>query len=587
MIKKYLIEYNSVFGKSVVLPFYERGNFGFCIDGIDLSTKNKLFDLKYIKKQKSTKDIDLSNATRCVVAYLDENLIIKAFILYCPVDKKYYSFRVDSQDGNKFRTQSNYIDANLELLTSDYEKSRKKKGKNDYYGIGDFKLIKDIDYFEYLYAENVKEQELESSNISRLIFTNNNKFTSDFIYLIEHKSLIISNIGRINSSALSNETMAKSRTDRKDCLLINFDLGRVEYFIYTYRPNIINHYLLFKNLGNNKFEFIEENTSFNSLFVSKTLKDIKYQIGSELASKTLSNMDYNDFCHQYIEFENDNRIDEEFDSEWAAFERAEIKENSKLDLTFKLESLLKEFGFEIKEQFVYFPKYELTPLAILSNNSIRIKQNRTAGNDKEYFTQVPFDNLTEIKAQIKDLLFNQPSSRLIAFESIVKSLIKGEFNESSDALQLVKKRIEEEYITLWDTDRIYPKDYLSNVYQLFLNWENENKELISKRKRLENIVVLVSPHASIRIEERIGKMSEEEKIMLAKAAFEYGKNPMHFYESDRDMFMFLQYKQSQYSKRTLRLYKNMIFVFTLEQPPTLVTCLYFESSYNMYMEHKN
>ena len=83
----------------------------------------------------------------------------------------------------------------------------------------------------------------------------------------------------------------------------------------------VNHYLLFKNLGNNRFEFISESIVFNALLLREATKGLYFKEGSEFASTNLSNMDYDDFLERYIEFSEDEEVDEEFDSEWKLLEQ--------------------------------------------------------------------------------------------------------------------------------------------------------------------------------------------------------------------------------------------------------------------------
>ena len=45
MIKKYIVEQNSVFNKSIILSLYESGNFGFTIEGLTNEDKNILFPI--------------------------------------------------------------------------------------------------------------------------------------------------------------------------------------------------------------------------------------------------------------------------------------------------------------------------------------------------------------------------------------------------------------------------------------------------------------------------------------------------------------------------------------------------------------
>ena len=77
----------------------------------------------------------------------------------------------------------------------------------------------------------------------------------------------------------------------------------------------MKHFLLFKNLGNDTFEFLTESTCFNELFAITELKDIKYRNGSELSSKSFTGVRYDNFFYEYITFEEEEAFDEEIKKE--------------------------------------------------------------------------------------------------------------------------------------------------------------------------------------------------------------------------------------------------------------------------------
>ena len=99
MIKKYFIEPNSLFNKSIILSLFEPGKFSFKIEGLSLEEQHQLFpSINKIKVIKNEVDIS-SVPSSIVVAYLDESLIIKALVMQ-DSKKKYYLFKVHHQKPN-------------------------------------------------------------------------------------------------------------------------------------------------------------------------------------------------------------------------------------------------------------------------------------------------------------------------------------------------------------------------------------------------------------------------------------------------------------------------------------------------------
>lgn len=442
MIKKYLVNENSEFNKSIILSLFEPGRYGFHIEGLTDENRKDLFPINKIKYFKN--EIDYKTIpTKVVVSYYEENKL-KALVLLSS-SKNYYLFKVDHQKENQLNIHQKYVSKDLLLLTSDYEKHLKIKGKNQYEGEGDFSLIKDIDYFEEIYKEEIKYQLSKESSVYRLIFKENNLFTSDFIYLIDKKMVNITNKEELDKKVLSLEMMSKNRNDRNDCLLINSETKDIEYFIFTYKPHFLKHYFLFKNLGNENFVFIKESISFNYLFAKTELKNIKYKMNSDLASRSFSKMRYENFYLNYIEFEEDEAFDEE----------------------------------------------------------------------------------------IKKLLIEQNIKKAIEYKN---SLIK-------EALSTVKE----------------------NNYSLDIG---------------------VTYHGKERILERIGDMKDEEMLSIAKVAYEKGLTSAHFIEKDQLMFNFLQYQQNKKIGKTLRLYRDILFFFSLEPPHSLVTCFPYKNNYDMFISDK-
>ena len=192
---------------------------------------------------------------------------------------------------------------------NDYEKHCKNKGKNLYAGEGDYKLIEDLNYFENLYQEEVDKKHDKESNIYRLIFHKNNIFTADFVDDVEKKKINIVNIERLDKKALTLGSMSKNKSDRQDCLLIDSETKDIKYFIFTYKPYLIKHYLLFKNLGNDSYIFLKETICFNEIIAS--LKDITFKKASAFATRSFEKIRYENFSSEYILFEEEEEFEEE------------------------------------------------------------------------------------------------------------------------------------------------------------------------------------------------------------------------------------------------------------------------------------
>ncbi len=279
-----------------------------------------------------------------------------------------------------------------------------------------------------------------------MIFESNNLFTTDFVYLCDNQTIKVINKDELSNKVLTLEMMRKNNSHRKDSLFINSSTKDIEYFILTYKEYFINHYYLFKNLGNDEFLFIKEDISFNRLLAGSELKDLKYKKASPLAVKEFAKKRYDNFYNEYTSFE----AEEEFDID-----------------------IIKEF------------------------------------NIKEF---------SKIKAKAKLTEF------INEFKSVYKS-----------------------------------KHFKSDIG--------------------------VTLHGHTRILERIGEINETEMLQLAKVAYEEGKNSVNYLESDPKMFSFLQYQQNKKRGKTLRLYKDFLFFFSIEPPHELVTCFPFDSSFERYSKN--
>ena len=580
MIKKYFVDSQSSFNKSLMLPFYEGCRYGFRIEGLDDHSKRVLFDSKNIKFTNKTGEVDpKSLPTYAHIVYLDEDYSIKALIFFSSITKQYYEFRVDHQDEYKLKIQSNYINANSVVLENDYEKSLKKKGVNHYQGVGDFNTIKDLNYYDHKCSSIISSRVNKTSNISRLIFNKNNKFTADFVHFAHRGIIAITNKEMLDEKVLSSDIHASLKNDRKDCLFINFNTGDIEYFIYTYRPLYVNHYLLFKKLGDNKYEFMKEDIFFNKLLLD-TNQDFK--IASEFASKNLSNMNYNDFFKVYQEFEEGEQVDEELNDELNLLEQVSNNEiENKFVVLEQLDLLLDKYHYSLKGNSIYFDDYEIMPLAFIEKDSIKIDGDRMFNNSP--LVEVLLSNQEEIENRIKELLFNKPSSRLTALKCLVDELTSSVYLRGDDHQSLLINEIDNNIKTLWPSDIEYPLGYYQLIDKKYNDWLKEAKT--QERKPLIDVEINVTLHASLRMIERIGKMSDLEMKNLAQKAYTYGLTSVHFLEKDVTMFKFLQYQQNKYPNKTLRLYKDFVYIFSLTPPYNLVTCFHISENYERYKKN--
>lgn len=342
MFYKYYLEPNSIIYKSLLLGLFEPKEYAYHIEGLDYDLSHKLFSINKIKYFKD--EIVLSSLPSSIeVIYLEEKTLeLKAIVL--KYNKEYYLFRVDHQNRFQLNIHQKYISSDLEALCLDYESHSKSKGKVLYKGIGDFSDIKDIDYFEYLYEKEVAKQIDKTSNIYRLKFTRNNSFTVDFVYLVKNKIINISNFESLDPKVLTLTTMNKQHEHRHDCLLINSETKEIEYFIFTYKPHLINHYYLFKYLGNDTFMYLLEDISFNKVLSS--IKDKKYKKGSKFASLEFSKMRYDNFSSEYVAFEEEEEFEVNAINELELTNTTlEITEEQKIEMLLDVSNLLKQRKF--------------------------------------------------------------------------------------------------------------------------------------------------------------------------------------------------------------------------------------------------
>ena len=583
MIKKYIVNPQSGFNKSLMLPFYERCRYGFHIDGLDDHSLRILFDPKYLKVVNKAGDIDpKSLPTFAHIVYLDDELNIRALVMYSAITKQYYCARVDHQDEFKLKIQNNYIDKDSALLEADYEKSLKKKGINHFDGLGDFNDIKDINYYDYKYSNIIAGRIDKKSNISRLIFFKNNSFIADFVRFSDNNKINIVNKERIANQALSLDTQSKLINNRKDCLFVNFNTGKIEYLIYTYRPNLVNHYLLFKCINEKKYEFIKEDICFNKLLLVDNLCDIQFKDGSEYASEELSGMNYDDFVEIYKEFEEDERVEELIDSDFELYEKRRQTGDNKFVAYELFDSILRGYGSEMDDNLIYFNQYETTPLAYISNGCINIQVNRLS-EDAELVEQIPLTEIDTIETSIDKLLFKTPSSRLATLHQLVEESTKEQYDPRNKDHNSFINEIDERIASLWPIDHTYPEGYLDEITKKYNYWKDQPKRDIEEiKKGALNTCERITIHGSGRSKERIANMNRDEILALAQEAYSLGTTPAHYIESDPKVFRYLSHQQNKHADTTLRVYKGFIFIFGLRSPYPLITCYAFQQGYDHY-----
>ena len=596
MIKKHYVNPNSLFAKTIALSFYDGSNKGFKVQDLKDDLRRELFPIRSLRINQKNNEVDTKSISTYVYSvYLDELNNIRAIIFYSNVKKQYYCFKSSDPKTFNLRFQQNYASPSKQAIEDEAERTFKKKGVNNFDGVGNPKLIENINYFEEKFLGQIEPRIDKKSKIYRLISNETNQFSVDFVDKVKHKEISIVNMTAFESKVISLEEMGKLKRDRKDSVIINFETKTLDYFIYTYRPSVINHYLLFKNLGDNKYEFVSESISFNQLFTLASTKDISFRDANEFTSKSLAKKKYDEFLEQFIEFEEGEEFEEEFNDEEEFL--GEYKEDIDVSsiLGKELHKILSQYNYELDGNLVYFSDYETMPLAYIQDSCIKIRQNRIP-KDVTFSSQIPLGEVNKIANKIKQLLQNKPSSRLVALEGLIDSALPKPFDQKNKKQLAIANAIEENKQSLWPTDKLYPEYYYNNLSVKYGNWVNnkpaEKKvakavvETIQQKSFIssEDADVGVTYHGLARIEERISSMSETEMIKLAKDAYVNGYNSVNFLEKDLDMFKYLQYKQNKYPGKTLRLYKNMIFIFSLEPPHDLVTCFPYEENFKQYKE---
>lgn len=596
MIYKYNVQSNTIFHDSIMLPLFEQGHYGFEIQGLLDDDLREVFSTKKIKIN-NKKEIDISALSKLEVVYLDDHKLLKAFVIYCPTTKKYYFFR--HEEGLIYKTQNNYIDTHLEIVVADYEKRRTRK--KEFGGLGEYELIQDLDYFEDIFFAVINKIDNEP-NGARIIFSENSYFAYAFIDGLTKGNINIINKDRLVNNVISIDSMNKAelRYNRKDCVYVNYDIGDIEYFIFTsrYKSSNLNHYFLFKKISENTFEYLIEDVSFNKVFSfikqATSFKDLDTTL-----SKGLIHTEYEDFYAALIQFQDYEEIDEDISSLIdALLTESDEEEKQESTLGKELISLFDGYSYKIKDNSVIFEDYESFPLLTIGEGWVKFKKNRMP-KDEAFTNQISFKDTTKLKKSLVDLLQGQPSSRILSFEQKVKNISLLKYNpDSKEQIRLIND-IEDAYLDMQKTDKRYPEGYLNKIYQSFNNWksiftlsedkkpEKEQFASSSQRKSLNTSNVYVSEHASLRINERIEPMNDEQQLVLAIKAYETGVQPIDFIDKQDDVFECMHYLQNKKPGKTLRLFNNIIFIFGLQEPHALVTVYPFEESLKRYRNVRN
>ena len=579
-LKKYLVKKESNFNKSLLLHFYEANDSAFVIEGLTFDEKRKLFNNAEIKRSGKNNEVAFDKLTTSVViAYLDDTYTLNALVLE-DKNKQYYFFRIDLQKPRVLRIQSNYISKDLKSLCDDYEKSGSRR--KNYGGEGDFSMIANDDYFEKHNKELLDKHINPKSPVSRITFDSANMYFSDIARMVEQNKIHL--IGVEDKRILYRDTLAKQTRNRRDVVFVNTTTQYVEYLIYSIKFNLINHYLLFKHTKDNELELILKSTVFSDLFLLTDLKDIKYKDHSLEDGRLLSNVSYSDFISAYIEFKRDQEIDELI----TKLEEEKVEVAPKPLISDELLQILNNFNCEIIDDLLFFKDYEEVSLAFIQGKHIFICVSRDLDNYDD-FTKIHLSQVKTIENTITDLLEKKPSSRVLLLEKFI-SRAETRLLEYTDEQNLMIKEIEDLYKNLWDTDKKYFNSYITKLMNRFNKWRSFNKESIAKNFKnlktanIDNVSLTI--HGSDRISKRIKDLSYEEKLNLAKLAFEEGKTPMHFYDSSPNDYSCLLYIQNKTRNTTIKLYKEVVFVFSKEISHQLITCFPYKQSFDNFMRYQ-
>ena len=107
MFKKYYINQNSEFNKSLILSLIEPGERGFKISGLSEAEYKDLFftrNIRFINNEVDFKSI----TTKVEVIYLDDYLHLKALVLSSS-SGFFYLFKIDHQNEHKLNINQKYL----------------------------------------------------------------------------------------------------------------------------------------------------------------------------------------------------------------------------------------------------------------------------------------------------------------------------------------------------------------------------------------------------------------------------------------------------------------------------------------------
>ena len=320
------------------------------------------------------------------------------------------------------------------------------------------------------------------------------------------------------------------------------------------------------------------------------MRHLEYKDHSLNDGNILSTVSYKDFVEQYIQFKQDENIDEILQKELSTVgERLQKIVKKGYFLPPDIKNILDKYGFDNDNGMIYFKDFEIIPLAFLELNHINICENRSL-NDDAPMKRFHYRDKVEIESTIHNLLINQPSSRLLNLSKLIERVTKKYYEGKEEQLILIKE-IEDKYKTIWESDRKNQTKYIRDLMKSFTDWKTRNNSSIKKLlKEADNSIindVNLSLHGSGRLNERIDeKLSNANKLALAKLAYEKGKTAIHFFGISDNDFKVMQFIQNKNPDATIRLYEDYVFVYSLKPPHTLITCLSYKQSYDNFMKHE-
>lgn len=98
--------------------------------------------------------------------------------------------------------------------------------------------------------------------------------------------------------------------------------------------------------------------------------------------------------------------------------------------------------------------------------------------------------------------------------------------------------------------------------------------------------VYLCKHAIERLSQRVNKMPIKEMVKLVEEALDKGKVSVNFYDTDPMLFDYMLHKQNKHQGKLLKLYNDILYVFTTDQK-VLITCYPLESwGYEKYKNNR-